>query len=260
MLGGFRRRSLLDAHVGNDGRDAAALLQPFDGLRTRKSGFDNFNASSGQVVFGAQGDDRAASMKNISNQLESGGAHQAVRVNAQSNVVNRFAAMHRFRNHELLVFGPCKLGGQLDLGHGGIPRRSGELQQPLDQGMKGFDGGRIDVPLIGGQHGAETIRGSENKFGELPAAGLRHLRGEHVFELVGKFAQLVKTASRRITLESVDGAANTTDHFLVAGTGFELEASLIERVEQFVRAFEEQGAQLTAAIVERTFHEVTSLR
>src|SRR5436309_7438018 len=118
MLGGFRRRSLLDAHVGNDRRDAAALLQSFDGLRTRESGFNNFDARSGEVVLGTQGDDGAAPMKNISNQLESGGAHEAVRVNTQSDVVNRFAAMDRFRNHELLVFGPGKLGGQLDHGNG----------------------------------------------------------------------------------------------------------------------------------------------
>src|SRR5437879_2944687 len=88
-------------------------------------------------------------MKNVSNELESGGAHQAVRVNAQSDVVNRFAAMDRFRNHELLVFGPGKLSGQLDHDHGGTLRRGGDLQQPLDQGMKRFDGGRIRVALIG---------------------------------------------------------------------------------------------------------------
>src|SRR6266446_4502001 len=126
--------------------------------------------------------------------------------------------------------------------------------------MKRFDGGRIHVPLIGGKHGAETIRGSKNKFGKFPAASLRHLRGEHVFEFVGKFTQLMKTASRRITLESVHSATNPANHCLVAGTGFELEAGLIERLEQFVGALEEQSAQLTAAILGRTFHEVTSLR
>src|SRR6266850_2207913 len=96
MLGGFRGRRMLDAHVGNDGRDAAALLQSFDGLRTGESGFDNLDARSGKVVFGAQGDDRAASMKNVSNELESRGTHQTLRINAQSDVVNRFAAMNRF--------------------------------------------------------------------------------------------------------------------------------------------------------------------
>jgi hypothetical protein len=126
--------------------------------------------------------------------------------------------------------------------------------------MKRFDGGRIHVPLIGSKHGTETIRGGENKFSELPAAGLRHLRSEHVFELVGEFTQLVKTASCRITLQSVDGAANTADHFLIAGTRFELKARLIERLKQFVGALKEESAQLTAAILGRTFHELTSLR
>ena len=70
----------------------------------------------------------------------------------------------------------------------------------------------------------------------------------------------MKTASRRITLESVHGAANTADHLLIAGTRFELESRLIERLEQFVRALKEESAQLTAAILGRTFHELTSLR
>src|SRR2546426_6821584 len=169
MLGGFRRRSKLDAHVGNDGRDAAALLQSFDGLRTRESGLDNFDARSGKIVFGTQGDDRAASMKNVSNELESGGAHQAVRVNAQSDVVNRFAAMDRFRNHELLVFGPGKLGGQLDHDHGGILRRGGGLQQPLDQGMKSFDRGADHRSAFGGQHGGANIRRAPKKINGTPA-------------------------------------------------------------------------------------------
>src|SRR6267142_3696647 len=199
-------------------------------------------------------------MKNVSNELECGGAHQAVRVNAQSDVVNRFAAMDRFRNHELLVFGPGKLGRQLDRGYGGVLGRSGDLQQSLDQGVKRFDGGRIHVSLVGGKHGAETIRGGENKFGEFPAAGVRHLRGEHVFELMGEFTQLMKTASRRITLESVHSAANPANYFLIAGTRFELESRLIERLEQFVGALKEESAQLTAAILGRTFHELPSLR
>jgi hypothetical protein len=88
--------------------------------------------------------------------------------------------------------------------------------------MQGFDGGRIYVSLIGGKHGAETVRGGKNKFSEFPAACLRHLRGEHVFELMGEFTQLMKTASRRITLESVHSAANPANHFLIAGTRFEL--------------------------------------
>jgi hypothetical protein len=126
--------------------------------------------------------------------------------------------------------------------------------------MKRFDGGWFHVPLIGGKHGAETIRGSEYKFGEFPAAGIRHLRSEHVFEFVGEFTQLVKTASRRITLQSMHGAANTTEDFLIGGLGFELETGLIERLEHLVSALEEESAQLTAAIVGRAFHELTSLR
>ena len=126
--------------------------------------------------------------------------------------------------------------------------------------MKRFDGGRFRVPLIGSKHGAETIRGSKHKFGEFPAAGVRYLRSEHVFEFVGEFTQLVKTACRRITLQSVHGASDTAEDFLIGGTGFELEPGLIERLEHLVGALEEKSAQLTAAIVGRAFHELTSLR
>src|SRR6266446_2638890 len=96
MLGDFCCGSMLDAHIGNDGRDAAALPQPLFRLRTGESGFNNLYARGGKVVFGAQGDDGAASMKNVSNELESRGPHQTLGINAQSDVVNGFAAMDRF--------------------------------------------------------------------------------------------------------------------------------------------------------------------
>src|SRR5260370_2923061 len=99
MLGRFCCRSILDAHVGNDGGYAAALLQSFCRLRTRKGGFDNLSGRSSKVVFRAQGDDRAAAMKYVANELEGRASHHTGGVHTQSNVVNRLAAMYRFRNH-----------------------------------------------------------------------------------------------------------------------------------------------------------------
>jgi hypothetical protein len=55
-------------------------------------------------------------------------------------------------------------------------------------------------------------------------------------------------------------ATNTTDDFLIGGARFKVEARLIERLEQFVGALEEESAQLIVPILGRTFHEVTSLR
>src|SRR6266849_9440894 len=113
MLGCFRSGGTFETHIGNNGRNAAALEKPFFRLEAREGRLDDFDGSGGYIVFRAQGDDGAAAMKNVSNELESRGAHQAVGIDAKCDVVNNFATMHGFRNHELLVFSPGKSRGQL---------------------------------------------------------------------------------------------------------------------------------------------------
>ena len=105
-----------DAQFGDDRRNSATLGDALFGLGGSERCFDDFDGSGSGIVFGTQCDDRAAAVQNIANQLKRGGAHQAVRVDAQRDVVDSFAAVDRFGNHQLLVLGPGKLRGDLVLG------------------------------------------------------------------------------------------------------------------------------------------------
>jgi len=101
----------LDANVGNDAWDTAALSKGVLWLNASKSGFDDFDGCGSEVVFGAKGDKRSATMQDVSNELKRGGTHEAVGINAQRDVVNRLATMNSFGDHELLVFGPGEVRG-----------------------------------------------------------------------------------------------------------------------------------------------------
>jgi len=92
------------------------------------------------------------------------------------------------------------------------------------------------------------------------ASRLSDLRSEHILEFMRQLTQLVKSTGRGIALQGMHSATDTTDYFLVSGARLEFEPSLIERLKQFVRALKEESAQLAAAIVGRTTHELTSLR
>jgi hypothetical protein len=79
---------MLDAHVGDNGRDTAAQL---NFLRAAGKA-DNLTLAAAMLSWGAS---RCASMKNVSDKLESGAS--AVRVSAQGDLA---AACRDFRNHE----------------------------------------------------------------------------------------------------------------------------------------------------------------
>jgi len=87
-----------------------------------------------------------------------------------------------------------------------------------------------------------------------------HFRSEHIFEFVREFAEFVETASRGITLQRVDHAANPANHFLIRGTSLELQAGFIERLQQLCGALKEERAQLAVAIVGVTAHVFASIR
>src|SRR3979411_3160744 len=107
---------MFETNIGNNRRNAAALEKSFFRLRARQRRFDDFHGRGGYIVFRPQGDEGAASVKNGSNELESGSAHQAIRIDAKSDVINSLATMHGFRNHELLVFRPGEVRWQLRSG------------------------------------------------------------------------------------------------------------------------------------------------
>src|SRR5260370_41749484 len=78
---------------------------------TGERGLYNLQRLSRGIILGTERDERSAAMQNVANQLECRRVHGAGRVNAECDVVHGFAAMHRFGNHEMFVFGPVKLSG-----------------------------------------------------------------------------------------------------------------------------------------------------
>ena len=159
MVRCLRGRGLFETHIGDNRRNPAALEKSFFRLGTCQGRFDNFHGCGGDIVFRTQGDDRTAAVKNVSNELESSGAHRAVGVDAKGHVVNGLSAMHGFRNHELFVFRPGKLRGQLRQRRASSLRGSRLIQQFANHGVERFHGGRLGLPLISGEHCAKTIRG-----------------------------------------------------------------------------------------------------
>jgi hypothetical protein len=86
------------------------------------------------------------------------------------------------------------------------------------------------------------------------------LRSEHVFEFMRQLAQLVESTGRGIAFQGVHGATDAAYHILIRGAGLEFEPGLVERLKQFGGGLKEESAQLAAAILGRTTHELTSLR
>ncbi len=164
MFGRFRGGGALKTHVRDDGRNAAALEKLFFRLRTGQGGFYNFHGGGSEIVFRAQSDKCAAAMKNVANELKSSSAHQAIGIDAKSDVVNGLATMHSFRNHELLVFGPGKLRRQLGHGRTGAIRRSGFLQQFPNHSVERIRRWGFLATLVRRKHGAKTIGRRENQF------------------------------------------------------------------------------------------------
>src|SRR5882762_3666970 len=100
MFERLRRRGTFETYIGDNRRNPAAMEKPCFRLGACQGGFNNLDGGSCHIVFRPQSDDRTAAVKNVSNELESGGAHQAVGINTKGDVVNDLATMHCFRNHE----------------------------------------------------------------------------------------------------------------------------------------------------------------
>ena len=191
------------------------MEQLFLGLWAGERGLDDYDGSCRHVVLGAQSDDRAASMKNVANELKSCCAHQAIWINAKSNVVNGVPAVDRLGNHELLVFRPSKLSRSLRNVRNrsrGSPRR---LQQAPDHSVKGAHARQFRIFLVSSQHRVETVGSGKHDFGNLLAMDAGNLGRKHVFEFVCKFAEFVEAARCGIAFQRMHNATNTSNHFLV---------------------------------------------
>ena len=232
-------------------RDAAALRDAFFGLQAGQCGFDDFDGGGSGIVFRAQGDDGAATVQHVANQLKSGGVHQAIRIDAQRDVVDDLAAMDRFGDHELFVLGPGELCGDL-LGRGASATAD-------RRGKERRESGCAVARQAEARYSADTRRAwprnNRPPRGQprrvcVPAC-LRQLRGENIFEFMSELAELVISAGRGITLERVHGATHATNHFFVGGTRLEFEPGFVQRLQQLIRALKKERAKLAAAIFGR---------
>src|ERR1700756_952124 len=70
----------------------------------------------------------------------------------------------------------------------------------------------------------------------------------------------MKSACGGVAFQRVHRAADTANDFLVAWVRLEVEACLIERLQQLVRALEEARAPPRIPIVGKTAHAFTSSR
>src|SRR3984957_4392950 len=123
--------------------------------------------------------------------------HQAVWIDAQRDVVDRFAAMNRFGNHQLLVLGPGELRGN-PLRGPFLLGLSWRVPKRTDQNAEVFGRRGLDIALVSREHCRKAVGSFENDSRKLPAALLTNLWRQDIFQLVGKFAELVVAASSRI--------------------------------------------------------------
>src|SRR5260370_37427927 len=109
MLGCVRSGRTFNTHIRNDRRNPATLEKHLLRLGAGDGGLDIFHGGGGHIVFRAQSDDGATSMKNISNELESGSAFQAGVIYTERDVVDVLDAMRSLGHHALLEFCPASL-------------------------------------------------------------------------------------------------------------------------------------------------------
>src|SRR5579864_6870083 len=186
MIGRLGACSTFDTNVGYDARDAAPLLEDALGLDTCNSRFDNFDGCSGEIVFRPKSNERSAAVEDVSDELKRRSAHKAVRIDAQSDVVDGFAAMNRFGDHELFVFGPGegRGHGRRNL-RGSGSRGGGSDQETAYQAVKLFERWQFFAALISSEHCFEGIGSREYDLCEPGAVFLCDLRREDIFDLVG---------------------------------------------------------------------------
>jgi hypothetical protein len=253
-------RGSFNASIGNDGRDAEAFANGLLRLDGGEGGFDYFDVGGREIILGAKGNQGSATVKDVTNELKSGGAHEAVGIDAQGDVVDSLPAMNGLGDHELFVFGPGETRRHTCGSFRTFSGASGFHEEAANQTMQGLQGGKLFPALVGGEHGFEGIGSGEDNFSEAGAMLLRHLGSQNVLKFVSQFAQLMKAASSGVAFEGMNGAANAANHLFVGGMSFQLEPRFIERLKQLVRAFEKDSAKLRVAIFGRLAQEDASTR
>src|SRR5205085_1832339 len=105
------------------------------------------------------------------------------------------------------------------------------------------------------------VRGGEYDFRDARVLrALRQFGRENVFEFVRQLAQLAIAASSGITLERVHGAAHAADGLGVRRVLLQGKRFLVQRLQEFLRAFEEYLFELARLIFRKETHGAASMR
>jgi hypothetical protein len=116
----------------------------------------------------------------------------------------------------------------------------------------------LSLLAIGSQHGAEGIGGGKRdlRHGDIRRHGFQRQR---VLEFVSQVAEFTAAGGGGIAFYSVDDSADAADGFKIAGSFFQLQRVLVERLQQLLRAFEEQLPQFGAAFIRELGHSAPSI-
>ena len=117
-------------------------------------GFDDFDGSGGEIVFWAQGDDRAASVQSVANQLEGSGAHGylgSMRKAILKTLSPRRSASEIINVRTRSIRNARRLVPEL------LFRLGGRSSERTNQGAQRSGRRRLNIFLIGAEHAFENV-------------------------------------------------------------------------------------------------------
>ena len=115
------------------------------------------------------------------------------------------------------------------------------------------------MPVIRRQHGRKQVRRGKGHLGQrCLRPGLIQRQG--IFQFVRQFAEFVVAAGRRVALQRVHDPPQAAHHLGIAQVALQLQRLVVQRLQQFLSAFKEQGAQFVHPLVGLRAHDFTSIR
>jgi hypothetical protein len=137
--------------------------------------------------------------------------------------------------------------------------RFGLVQQFPDVFAEGASSGGLQLASVGRKHFVKCVSGRKDDFGRKAGILLRQLRSQHIFQIMGKLAQLTVAASSGVALERVHSATNVAKLLDVAGPLFEGQTRIVHALKDFLRALKKEIAELRGLLVGRESHWAASI-
>ena len=110
------------------------------------------------------------------------------------------------------------------------------------------------MSAIGTEHGIEGVRGVQHEVHEVAVGVLRDLGRERFFHFMRQLAELTKTAGGRIAFESVHGTPDVAYDLRVVRLPLQFQSFVIQRLQEFLRALEEQVPEFSCPLVGEECH------